>query len=85
MALGGADQEPHDESQCWEPCGELGKSEAHARVASEPAADLDDAQRWRTYLKCYDQDELVAAEWDGPAAIIAFIDSRRAAQPPGDG
>jgi hypothetical protein len=26
----------HDESQCWEPCGALGKSEAHAVIA-EPA------------------------------------------------
>lgn len=24
---------PHDESQCWEPCGELGKSMEHAVVA----------------------------------------------------
>jgi hypothetical protein len=49
----------------------------------EPRADADDAQRWRTYLKCYDREEMVAAEWDGPAAITAFIDSMRAAQPPG--
>lgn len=28
----------HDESQCWEPCGDLGKSEAHARVAVETPA-----------------------------------------------
>lgn len=26
---------PHDESQCWEPCGDLGKSEEHARVSVE--------------------------------------------------
>lgn len=32
---------PHDESQCWEPCGELGKSEAHAVVAPEPSRGLD--------------------------------------------
>lgn len=25
----------HDESQCWEPCGALGKSGEHARVAAE--------------------------------------------------
>lgn len=24
-----------DKTQCWEPCGELGKSEAHAVVADE--------------------------------------------------
>jgi hypothetical protein len=32
----GSASEPHDESQCWEPCGELGKSAEHARVAPEP-------------------------------------------------
>lgn len=34
----GVDEIPsHDESQCWEPCGELGKSAEHARLAHEPA------------------------------------------------
>lgn len=33
----GVDEIPsHDESQCWEPCGELGKSAEHARLAPEP-------------------------------------------------
>ena len=27
-----------DRSQCWEPCGEMGKSEQHARVAHEPGS-----------------------------------------------
>jgi hypothetical protein len=60
-------------------------AECAARLTDEPPADRDDAQRWRTYLKCYDQEEMVAAEWDGPAAITAFIDSQRPAQPPRDG
>ena len=29
--------------QCWEPCGELGKSEAHVRVASPEASAAVDA------------------------------------------
>lgn len=35
----GVDEIPsHDESQCWEPCGDLGKSAEHARLAPEPPA-----------------------------------------------
>lgn len=35
---------PHDESQCWEQCGELGKSDAHVVVADEAAIP---AWAWR--------------------------------------
>lgn len=44
----------------------------------------DDAERWRTYLKCYDREEMVAAEWAGPAAITAYVDQQRAASTTGD-
>jgi hypothetical protein len=30
--------------QCWEPCGELGKSEEHARAVREPNIAFDGAQ-----------------------------------------
>lgn len=39
-------------AQCWEPCGVLGKSEAHVAVSPEP--DMSDWRNWREgdLLKC---------------------------------
>lgn len=42
----------------------------------------EDADRWLAYLKYYDREEMVAAEWDGPAAITTFIDGMRLAEAP---
>lgn len=35
-----ASKQDHDESKCWEPCGELGKSMEHAQVVPELSQTL---------------------------------------------
>lgn len=48
---------PHDESQCWEPCGQLGKSMEHARVA--PESDAPPRRRACSHENCH----VVAEDW----------------------
>lgn len=53
-------------------------SDAQALIAQErerAEANARDAERWKTYLKIYDSEELTAAEWKGAAAIIEHIDA----------
>ena len=53
----------------------LGASHRIADLESENAELRKDAERWRTYLKVFDEEELVEAEWKGPKAITAYIDA----------
>lgn len=61
----------HDESQCWEPCGELGKSEEHARVVDEPTASSEVSLRVAELRHL--RNLLKTGEYMGTDVMLAWI------------